>query len=1774
MKFKWALISLAGLFILGYTLKDTAISTTAKFTAPFIAQSKFDADFSYDDIIASDHTITVIRPVMVTNEGLKSVTADKLTIDYTIHWLDRTLEMDITVEKPDVEVAQEKIDWDALFGYTPGRYVRTEGTVAIHDGKIKLYTAPDDAVENRNYTFKGQGAWGKSLQAQVFLSCESNDPSRNNVELLISKSPKGISNVKIDAKSLDCNAASDLVDLFSPGVLGWRSTQGEMNGVMIVTQSPASQFYAEGELKVRNLILTNDHLGITAYIPETHLELLPRQVQKITQDPRLDVFPSLVGDLDLPKGCILNFEKEGEVFTKVELDSALVHLAENSKVDVDFKGLADNGNVQSRFRLYGFVSYPGLQKADTSLTLDVTHKQNDSSLIHLNVKDWGLPHYEADIEAIHLGPPEFAFLQKFLGRYAPEWDGFKVYSGSVDGLLKVAMIPSGIHALKMEKFQSHDLHCDFPGWEIEAGAGAITGQGSINLAFHSPYDTLEGNFQCVNGEIRLPGFNEDFLHFKKIQTELHISKGTIRGSEARVELAGLKGSAQVDWGNPLQLVKLDLNGKAADLIPFVPEVVQEAIKKHFESESLEVHTSLKKHGAGGRVLGDISVKGNTNSDLISFGFDLEKQGRGKNEQPNYKYWDNLLPNFVKMAVPNPVASADTTQAPWKKGFNVGDLSLENGWFEAKNLPLSKYVQPFLFRKHPFKLSGRSDCKGTFNNREITIHYNGRNVFFELEPLTIEAEKIPFKDPKTPEEFLPAFHYFEIGTKTNFGFIPIQNATYFDKKSGLLFTDVEADLILDGEKFHIPNIQAYCCGVSMAGQIDADFSDPTPGKGDIDIKAHSISGKISNVQQVLAHFDKGLFLLKLPMEGNFTSNTKGGGLHFGLGKGRDEIDGFIHGTVTDAEVNYPDADASVKDLSFNIDIDTHEKLMSFTDFQGSFLLGSPKHVEEYLLGGKGIIFTDYVKNVGEFDLGISDKTQDVLRISGKASNLEEDTEISKIVIELDTQATHFGDLHPESSELVLMNWAQIDAMDLKFKFRLSSFMHDLQRFKRTGFFFLTRNLLETLDKVNSVAGEVNLGVEYDPSSSRFLFGLNGKDLTLDEFQVNDLQLTGHKRGKTWVIEQLKLDELSIGAEVALEDNIWKANFLGIRSGNSILAGLNGSYNEESQSLEGRVNLLEVDLAHLSEWKALSPFVNEFYPHGKLKGNGEFRFSKKDKWEIDTLLDLSLNDVNLKGLPLANTDHVSCHYISDHSLTFRQLKTGLKDPNGSNAVVPLNIEKLSFDFADDTLSMEGSKFSIQASDLPWTAALLNQKFPEAVQAKTKELMSGIKRNGVVNGSFYLVHSPATNRFRLSLEDGTYFVLGKDYDLKKFLFDHEGDETKISSQAMLNKHLLWMTLHSNHPGLANGEILLADAEVEKAPNGTQPSQPLKISWEKTPNDEYVVSDVEGSLAGMEFHLMQDTTHAISSKRVYLSGEVQINGYKAQKIFSDELAQTFKNWQVGSGYTLRGLWSIGLNGSVNDDLDISLQGQIEGYGFHLKGYQFDNLSGNVYYSPGHLQVTNITITDPAGVLHINQIDSRKGLDGLWTFFVPTFMANNFTPSLMKNVGKVTPAKDKALKIEEIYVENIVGIAGHPNSFTGTGTLNFINPQKGSLQNTIFAIPAEILSRIGLNTGIMTPVKGSILFDIKEGQFQLTKFKDIYSDRKLSKFYLRKSQDPSFMDFDGNLFVQVKMKQYNLLFKLAELFTVTVKGNIKNPIYTLQKQQRFGKDKNTEEYQADNSNP
>jgi hypothetical protein len=262
-----------------------------------------------------------------------------------------------------------------------------------------------------------------------------------------------------------------------------------------------------------------------------------------------------------------------------------------------------------------------------------------------------------------------------------------------------------------------------------------------------------------------------------------------------------------------------------------------------------------------------------------------------------------------------------------------------------------------------------------------------------------------------------------------------------------------------------------------------------------------------------------------------------------------------------------------------------------------------------------------------------------------------------------------------------------------------------------------------------------------------------------------------------------------------------------------------------------------------------------------------------------------------------------------------------------------------------------------------------------------------------------------------------------------------------------------------------------------------------------------------------------------------------------------------IGNGYLLRGQWKLGKDETKNLFEQLYFQGVLEGHHFEALGYQFQKLEAEARGSPTEIDFKNIIVTDPCGLLQSAEMRLNKISDTDWLLHLPLLTVSNFRPSLLHQVRAAAPYVIKPLIVQQVELEGFRGIVGDRDSFCGKGFLSFTNSSKRNQSNILFAIPSEILSRIGLDLGVLNPASGMIFYEIKGAKVHLSRFKDIYSEGRLSKFYLPNTAYESYMDFSGNLHIQVRMKQYNLLFKLAELFTVTIQGSLKKPTYTLQKQ-------------------
>lgn len=1717
---KWALPAILFLgiiffcrhFLINEALQIYLISHSKQMGAPL----------SFESSAHSENSLIFYKPNIQIEGG--KIEADKLVIKYELHPIERRLDLSVDFQNLSCFVPNKEANLQAILNswFDKSLLLNVSGQINCAEGFLHL----KDPESRSAISFSLNHSWGKKNEGLYsFVFGEADEKG----SLQLSFNAEDQSNFSLKAKAEEVNAKklSEALKTIVPGSFKWNFQEGMLDGELAFTIADAKLQDGYGNFNIVGLKAEEGELGILACIEEAVLNIDAKS-QNAT--------------FKLTKGCSLALKDE-EIYAEFKDFKGIVSVENSNLLKVDLKGFWDDHENPMETELHGHTAFSDLSALFFKILLTPLKEPKHLSYITVQAKKTG-EEGSAEVLLHRFGPKQFHFWQRALENLFPGVNPISYHNGNLNALLNISFSQKGVKALSIKNIEAENAFVVVKPWEMALGVDKLNGVLSINLDAPNPKDTLNADLKIQNGGLSLIGANFDFWNFTNIETDLMIKQGVFQKSSASVELAGLKGSAEIDFLNDPEIIRLHLEGKAADLKSFLPERIQLGIDKNLSEHELFVEASISKKPQRFAVYGDILVKNRENqiSLPLSFGFDLEKSLLDIDSPAISAYWRLIAPFYAEKMVPPALKTLATLESRWMlQELGIQGFVMSNGWFKAQSLPLEKYLSPFLFVEDQMILKGVSNLKGTFDPQGVSIQYDAKNASLENGHLIIEVKEIFSQD----ETELPGSHYIDFTKGKHFGKLPIRKGSYFDKNHGLLFTELNADVLFEGEKVHMLDVETFSNGLLLAGHIDIDYSDPLKGAFDLDIYVDALHGKFSEAQHFFSHFDQSLLFLNIPLDGEINSREAGGHLCLNFKPDHFDLNCKFAGSLS--EGNYESSNLSLRilDLSLNFDFDSESNHLAFTDIQGALLVGELAQADEYRISGEKIYFKDFKKGQAEFDLWVGDRNRDLIRIAGKTASDEKDER--KVVFSFDESLTHFGDIHPHEIALTLLDWTRVESAKLDFNFRLSSLIYDLQKLSRSGAFFFSDKLLMEIDSITHAGGEFSVTLQYEGASDNFLFNVAGHDLTFDRHQFKNFALSGKQRGKTWSIDELKLDEISAAAELTKEEDLWKANFLGLRYGQSLLMGLSGEYKEGSEQILGQVNLLELHLPMIKEWPELA-FLQQYNLQGGVRAKGQFNLTppkKGQKWRLEAFLDLGLKACKLDNLILDDLEGINCHFVSGRGITIDNallsFQGGHKDLNPR-----LNVHKLDFDFASHCLNLERADFSLAAEDLNALSAHLRGYFPSFVNDDGASLIANLKHSGQVKGSLSLIDEGSNFELGLQLEDGTYEIFGKPYDLKTFSLTLDNEELKIATQQVLNNHLFWISTRSDAGNLDRGAILFSDEAV------SEEFAPLFITWRRDDRRGVTIESAEGCFCGMRFNLKENYENPTTQSALHLRGHIAILDESFRNILDPQLASSLMRWEVGKGYLLQGDFEIEKE-ALNMNRDIRFFGSLTGEDFELKGYRFKHLFSQVVYGPEFVQISDISITDPAGALYIGRADVLKR-GGKLELFIPVLNIQEMRPSILTEIGKPPSRYRKPLIIRNLHVENLHGILGEEDSFKGRGNLDFVNPVKKHLQNTIFAIPAEILTRIGLDSSVLTPVTGSIQYEISDGRIHLTKFKDIYSHSKLSRFYLPNTHNSS-IDFDGNLNIQVRMKQYTLLFKLAELFTVTIKGNLKKPTYTLQRQ-------------------
>lgn len=619
---------------------------------------------------------------------------------------------------------------------------------------------------------------------------------------------------------------------------------------------------------------------------------------------------------------------------------------------------------------------------------------------------------------------------------------------------------------------------------------------------------------------------------------------------------------------------------------------------------------------------------------------------------------------------------------------------------------------------------------------------------------------------------------------------------------------------------------------------------------------------------------------------------------------------------------------------------------------------------------------------------------------------------------------------------------------------------------------------------------------------------GQQLHVDQFQWGDCNASG--------VFDLA-DERKISSQIALfsED-------LGEIS-------LSGEFDKTLSTLSAKAPHLYLNIQKVFDsYLPLQKWATVWNPHGKILGEAELLWDfAKEEFQVST--SSCFSGLSLAGIQLSQANTLKCHFSSQDGLVVEGLEVDLPEGSGK-----YQLGKLHYQAENQKVVFDEFAFSLPKEKIAAFCEMMERLFPGKLTPEMIKMAEHLKKEDALEGKLSMELSPGKMWMNLSLKEGLYLIGGKEHHLKDFFLTFYPEGLNISTYVGFRDAFYYLGLNTC-PSFQEGVFSLKEHANAR--------ESLQGVWKKDEKDKWHLTQLEGKFLGIEPQLTENTETSLVD-RLALKGSLKIDWSKAKALLPLSFRERIDKYGVGGGYCFEGDFLF----SPREFNDLMFSGKMRGSHFGLASLCLEQLSAEVLLTPSLLEIKNLNVNDCGGHLEIERAEFNKR-EGQWDFFIPKvkLMGMRLSRLYTDLARKKSKSFLKFLHVQSFELKNAKGIVGQSETIKGSGELLFNNVEKKSFFSNLFYLPSEITARLGLDLNLLVPVRGRIGYEIHEGKIHFLRFKSMYSEGKRSRFYLAEGY-PATLDFDGTLNLKVKMKQYNLLMKIAELFVVTVKGTLKDP--------------------------
>ena len=1020
--------------------------------------------------------------------------------------------------------------------------------------------------------------------------------------------------------------------------------------------------------------------------------------------------------------------------------------------------------------------------------------------------------------------------------------------------------------------------------------------------------------------------------------------------------------------------------------------------------------------------------------------------------------------------------------------------LEKIKIQGNNLHSEIYGVVLKFLKLPWDLQGDIDISGVFDQGVLNLNLAFDKIDFDSNELYFQQEK----KIEGQKAFQGSLMFDCVHEKLKL-LVDLDHGICLHKECKLWFEDVIGSLEISDNLLKISKLSLNTEHLNLKGDLSLEFLEDKPFKLMIDVS--DVRGRMINLQRMARHFPE-FQHLNLPFDGDLYPLEEPFQLQMILYPQPLLPDWKLNARVKNGEF-YDLSLLKVVDVEFELCLDSKKPHMEILDLEAHVDVNS--HRLPYKLTSSKLLLEMQNHLKADFNFALEGELLEIARLEGvfeaNGENIKFDLRPNALI--KDWQSFHKEkDLWKRGAMICHLNKLQIENI-----VRRLSLLHSSSS-------FIFKEIIKDIDKVEGI--DLSLLVTED---SQLKFDISSRDSNQEEF----IRLEMLWNDQFFEIKKANLKNLKSNCLVEFSDRSMKMNQMSLTLNDYELTFKEGEY--DFLGLTGRIGLDNFKAQSIKGLVQYFPFLDQNLD-GEVKIYG------------DLILDKDNVQVEVKQIEIQNCKQISAIEIakpffiqvsSDKQIVINQLDLRLTG-EANHDYFFLKSEAIKLDTLNKSIESDSIKLTVAPEMIKTIPSFLSQDLAWTFNEQVDDIK---KWDNLLQIDLAIKAGSEGVAFKGKIEDGYYWINDRSYFFENIWLTFE--KNQINMEGLVNISDYKIAFETSLDIKERSNLVL------ELHNLLSPNEKAKMIF-AIKDQSLDLINFYGTFFGTKFDLLPKKLPCVNTESVF-TASLELDMKDVLPFLPKDLKAQLSQIKLEEKIFLKGNLLLDFADLKNS----YFKGFITSKNMELQDMVIQNVQALLTYDQSILKIENFSVADSAVLMKFDQMVIDFGPESFLDFVLKNFQVNDFRPSLITKVnqpkGKIKPFLVRNLKIEEVK-----GNLKNADEIKGKGNLQFINTFKR--ENHLIDIPIEIIARLGLDIGLLIPVRGEIDIEIKDKKVWLKELKNSFSDGKRSHFYFP-SGKPCYIDFDGNVNIDVKMKQY-VLFKLTQPFTLSLRGTLDKPSFSL----------------------